>query len=67
MELERECMRTEYMETREGTSIEIIEFLLNNNYYGMNIKFVKGNTPYQQIAVEPNAPPGIMGVFHVVG
>lgn len=51
------------MGTKESNSIEIVEFLLNGNHYGINTNVVKEIVAYQQTTLVPNAHPSIEGVF----
>lgn len=51
------------MNTKERTNIEIVEFLLNDNHFGINAKYVKEIVAYQQVTLVPNAHPSVEGVF----
>lgn len=47
-----------------GTNeLEILEFKLGNNYYGINVAKVREILPYQQPTPIPNAHPSIEGIF----
>lgn len=47
-----------------GTNeLEILEFTLDNNSYGINVAKIKEIIPYQTVTPVPNAHPSIEGVF----
>ncbi|MFA9463754.1 MAG: chemotaxis protein CheV [Velocimicrobium sp.] len=47
-----------------GTNeLEILEFKVGNNYYGINVAKIKEILPYQQPTPIPNAHPSIEGIF----
>lgn len=47
-----------------GTNeLEILEFKVGNNYYGINVAKIKEILPYQQPTPIPNAHPCIEGIF----
>ncbi len=47
-----------------GTNeLEILEFKVENNYYGINVAKIKEILPYQQPTPIPNAHPCIEGIF----
>lgn len=47
-----------------GTNeLEILEFKLGNNSYGINVAKIKEIIPYQQVTPVPNAHPSIEGIF----
>lgn len=47
-----------------GTNeLEILEFKIGNNYYGINVAKVREILPYQEPTPIPNAHPGIEGIF----
>ena len=47
-----------------GTNeLEILEFMIGNNHYGINVAKVREILPYQQITPVPNAHPYIEGLF----
>ena len=43
-----------------GTNeLEILEFVLNGNYYGINVAKIREIIPYQRVTPIPNAHPSI--------
>ena len=47
-----------------GTNeLEILEFALGNNHYGINVAKIKEIIPYQPVTPVPNAHPSIEGIF----
>lgn len=47
-----------------GTNeLEVLEFLLDGNAYGINVAKIKEITPYQKVTPVPNAHPSIEGIF----
>lgn len=47
-----------------GTNeLELLEFKVGNNYYGINVAKIKEILPYQKITPVPNAHPYIEGIF----
>lgn len=47
-----------------GTNeLEVLEFTLNGNSYGINVAKIKEIIPYQRVTPVPNAHPSIEGVF----
>ncbi len=47
-----------------GTNeLEVLEFYLNGNSYGINVAKVKEIIPYQKVTPVPNAHPSIEGIF----
>lgn len=47
-----------------GTNeLEVLEFLLNENSYGINVAKIKEIIPYQAVTPVPNAHPSIEGIF----
>ena len=47
-----------------GTNeLEVLEFTLNGNSYGINVAKIKEIIPYQKVTPVPNAHPSIEGVF----
>ncbi|MBQ3906556.1 MAG: chemotaxis protein CheV [Lachnospiraceae bacterium] len=47
-----------------GTNeLEILEFVLNGNYYGINVAKIREIIPYQRVTPIPNAHPSIEGIF----
>mgnify|MGYP001027648924 FL=1 len=47
-----------------GTNeLEVLEFTLDGNAYGINVAKIKEIIPYQQITPVPNAHPSIEGIF----
>lgn len=51
------------MSIKEDKNIEIVEFLLNGNYFGINANRVKEIMGYQQLTPVPNAHPSVEGIF----
>ena len=47
-----------------GTNeLEILEFTLGDNYYGINVAKIKTIMKYEKVTPIPNAHPSIEGVF----
>ena len=47
-----------------GTNeLEVLEFVLDGNAYGINVAKIKEIIPYQQVTPVPNAHPSIEGIF----
>lgn len=47
-----------------GTNeLEVLEFLLDGNAYGINVAKIKEITPYQEVTPVPNSHPSIEGIF----
>ena len=47
-----------------GTNeLEILEFMLDENCYGINVAKIKEIIPYQEVTPVPNAHPSIEGIF----
>lgn len=47
-----------------GTNeLEVLEFMLDGNIYGINVAKVREIIPYQQVTPVPNAHPSIEGIF----
>lgn len=47
-----------------GTNeLEVLEFTLDNNHYGINVAKIREIIPYQQITPIPNAHPSVEGIF----
>jgi two-component system chemotaxis response regulator CheV len=47
-----------------GTNeLEVLEFTLNNNYYGINVAKIREILSYQPVTPIPNAQPSIEGIF----
>ncbi|MDY2699439.1 MAG: chemotaxis protein [Lachnospiraceae bacterium] len=47
-----------------GTNeLEVLEFVLDGNAYGINVAKIKEITPYQPVTPVPNAHPSIEGIF----
>lgn len=47
-----------------GTNeLEVLEFLIGNNHYGINVAKVREIISYQEVTPVPNADPSIEGVF----
>ena len=47
-----------------GTNeLEILEFTLAGNYYGINVAKIREIIPYQQVTPVPNSHPSIEGIF----
>ena len=47
-----------------GTNeLEILEFMLDGNNYGINVAKVREIIPFQEVTPVPNAHPSIEGIF----
>ncbi len=47
-----------------GTNeLEVLEFVINGNHYGINVEKVREILPYQQVTPIPNSDPCIEGIF----
>ncbi len=47
-----------------GTNeLEVLEFMVGGNSYGINVAKIKEIIPYQQVTPIPNAHPSIEGIF----
>lgn len=47
-----------------GTNeVEILEFMVGKNHYGINVAKVKEIVPYQDVTPVPNAHPSVEGIF----
>ena len=47
-----------------GTNeLEVLEFIINGNHYGINVEKVLEILPYQEITPVPNSHPCIEGIF----
>ena len=47
-----------------GTNeLEVLEFTLNGNSYGINVAKIREIIPYQAVTPVPNAHPSIEGIF----
>ncbi len=47
-----------------GTNeLEVLEFVINGNHYGINVEKVREILPYQEITPVPNSHPCIEGIF----
>ena len=47
-----------------GTNeLEILEFILDGNSYGINVAKIREIIPYQKVTPVPNAHPSIEGIF----
>lgn len=50
--------------TESGTNeLEVLEFLINGNHYGINVEKVREILTYQEITPVPNSHPCIEGIF----
>lgn len=64
----RNFLRGEKMDTKilleNGTNeLEVLEFMLDGNTYGINVAKVREIIPYQRVTPVPNAHPSIEGIF----
>ena len=62
------CMRGVTMDTKilleNGTNeLEILEFVLNGNSYGINVAKIREIINYQEVTPVPNSHPSIEGIF----
>ena len=47
-----------------GTNeLEVLEFTLNNNHYGINVAKIREILAYQPVTPIPNAHPSVEGIF----
>ena len=47
-----------------GTNeLEVLEFTLNNNHYGINVAKIREILAYQPVTPIPNAQPSVEGIF----
>ena len=47
-----------------GTNeLEVLEFTIGNNHYGINVAKIKEIVPYSQVTPVPNAHPCVEGIF----
>ena len=47
-----------------GTNeLEVLEFIINGNHYGINVEKVREILPYQEITPVPNSHPSVEGIF----
>ena len=56
-------METNILLENGTNELEILEFKLDNNCYGINVAKIKEIIPYQTVTPVPNAHPSIEGVF----
>jgi purine-binding chemotaxis protein CheW len=54
-------------EQAEGDSIEIVEFLLANEHYGLESRFVSEVYPLKDYTPLPGVPPFVLGLLNVRG
>ena len=47
-----------------GTNeLEVLEFTIGNNHYGINVAKIKEIVPYSPVTPVPNAHPSVEGIF----
>ena len=51
------------MEKWEKNELEVLEFELDGNPYGINVAKIKEIIPYQKVTPVPNSHPSIEGIF----
>ena len=50
--------------TESGTNeLEVLEFVINGNHYGINVEKVREILTYQKVTPVPNSHPCIEGIF----
>ena len=56
-------METKILLENGTNELEILEFILGNNSYGINVAKSRDIIPYQQVTPVPNSHPSIEGIF----
>ncbi len=56
-------METKILLENGTNELEILEFILGNNSYGINVAKIREIIPYQQVTPVPNSHPSIEGIF----
>lgn len=56
-------METNILLENGTNELEILEFMIGDNYYGINVAKVKEIVPYQRVTPVPNAHPYVEGIF----
>lgn len=56
-------METNILLENGTNELEILEFTLNGNHYGINVAKVREIIPYQKVTPVPNAHPCVEGIF----
>ena len=59
----RETMDTNILLESGTNELEILEFALGNNHYGINVAKIKEILQYSQVTPVPNAHPSVEGIF----
>ena len=62
-----EVLARETEETKEKDSFEIVEFLLANEYYGLESRYIREVYPIRDYTPLPGAPSFVLGLINVRG
>lgn len=60
---EGECMDTKILLENGTNELEILEFTLGENSYGINVAKIREIIPYQPVTPVPNSHPSVEGIF----
>ena len=56
-------METNILLENGTNELEVLEFTIGNNHYGINVAKVREIIPYQEVTPVPNTHPSIEGIF----
>lgn len=56
-------METNILLENGTNELEVLEFTIGNNHYGINVAKVREIIPYQEVTLVPNTHPSIEGIF----
>lgn len=56
-------MQTNILLENGTNELEILEFMVSGNYYGINVAKIREILPYEKITNVPNAHPSVEGIF----
>ena len=56
-------METKILLENGTNELEVLEFIVDGNYYGINVAKIKEITPYQPVTPVPNTHPSVEGIF----
>ncbi len=62
-----EILARETAKKAEGDSIEVVEFLLANEHYGIESHFIREVYPLKDYTPLPDVPPFVLGLLNVRG
>ena len=56
-------METKILLENGTNELEVLEFVVDGNYYGINVAKIKEIIPYQPVTPVPNTHPSVEGIF----